>query len=251
MAGHSQFKNIMYRKGAQDAKRAKQFTKIAREITVAAKENGTDAHTNPRLRLAMQKARSMNMPKDNVDRAIKRASGTDTDHYEEVRYEGYGPGGAAIIVEALTDNRNRTGGAVRAAFSKHGGALGESGSVTFTFERVGQILYPVDAISAERVLEAAIEAGALDCVSDENAHTIITEFEGLGAVAKNLEENFSAPQEVGVIWKPMNGVSLDEEKATKIMKLISVLEDDDDVQNVYSNFEVSAEIAEKISGAQN
>lgn len=247
MAGHSQFKNIMYRKGAQDAKRAKIFTKIAREITVAVKESGTDPVSNPRLRLAMQKARGVNMPKDNIDRAVKRATGGDADHYEEVRYEGYAPNGVAVIVEALTDNRNRTGGAVRSIFAKNGGALGETGSVTFSFERVGQIGYAASAGTPDDLLNAAIDAGARDCISDDNEHVIITEFEDLGPVAKALEENFKAPDQVGAVWKPLNTVPLDAEKAEGVMKMINALEDDDDVQNVYANFEISDEEMRKLS----
>lgn len=247
MAGHSQFKNIMYRKGAQDAKRAKIFTKIAREITVAAKESGDDVNMNPRLRLAIQKARAANMPKDNIDRAIKRASGNDSENYENVRYEGYGIAGVAVIVEALTDNRNRTGGNIRAYFSKSGGALGESGSVTFSFEHVGHITYPLSIGDEDTVLIQAIEAGAQDCQTQEDHYLIITDFEDLGAVAKELEQHFETPTNVSPVWVPHNTVPLDVEKAEKLMKLISTLEDDDDVQNVYANFDISDDIMAQLS----
>ncbi|MEM6603784.1 MAG: YebC/PmpR family DNA-binding transcriptional regulator, partial [Pseudomonadota bacterium] len=188
MAGHSQFKNIMYRKGAQDAKRAKLFTKLAREITVAVKEGGEDLDSNPRLRLAISKGRAANMPKDNIERAMKRALGGDGENYENVRYEGYGLAGVAVIVEALTDNRNRTGGSVRAAFTRHGGTLGETGSVTYNFSHIGEIKYPLSTGSEEDILEAAIEAGANDCISDAEHHVITTDFEDLGSVTKILEE---------------------------------------------------------------
>lgn len=248
MAGHSQFKNIMYRKGAQDAKRAKVFTKIAREITVAVKESGEDLNSNPRLRLAIQKARAANMPKDNVDRAIKKAHGTDTDHYENVRYEGHGVAGVAVIVEALTDNRNRTGGSVRAAFTKNGGVLGETGSVTYNFTHIGEIKYPEAVASADEMLDVAIEAGASDCLLEDGFHIITTEFTDLGHVAKTLEEKLGSASSVETVWKPSNMIMVDEEKAEKIMKLISTLEDDDDVQNVYANFEVSEEVMKKLAG---
>jgi YebC/PmpR family DNA-binding regulatory protein len=249
MAGHSQFKNIMHRKGKQDAMRSKLFSKLAREVTVAAKEGGPDPAMNAKLRLAILNARAENMPKDNIDRAIKKGSGADSENYEEVRYEGYGPGGVAVIVETLTDNRNRTGGAVRAAFTKHGGALGETGSVSFSFDHVGQIVFPASAGSADAVLEAAIEAGADDVASDEDAHTIICSFESMGEVAKTLEATLGAAKSVKAIWKAQNTIPVDEEKAQTIMKLIGHLEDDDDVQNVYSNFDVSDEILAKLTAA--
>ena len=247
MAGHSQFKNIMYRKGAQDAKRAKLFTKLAREITVSVKEGGEDLDSNPRLRLAISKARSNNMPKDNIERAIKRATGGDGENYENVRYEGYGISGVAVIVEALTDNRNRTGGSVRAAFTKHGGALGETGSVTFSFDHVGEIKYPLEVGGEEEILEAAIEAGADDCVTDEEFHIITTTFEDLSSVSKALEEKLGAAASAGPIWRPNSTTDLDAEKAETVMKMISMLEDDDDVQNVYANFEVSEEVMAQLS----
>ncbi|TCT13349.1 YebC/PmpR family DNA-binding regulatory protein [Tepidamorphus gemmatus] len=249
MAGHSQFKNIMYRKGAQDAKRSKLFSKLAREITVAAKSGLPDPNMNPRLRLAIQNARAENMPKDNIERAIRKAEGGESENYEEVRYEGYGPGGVAIIVEALTDNRNRTASVVRAAFTKHGGALGETNSVAFMFDRVGEIVYPAAVGDPDTVLEAAIEAGALDVQSDSSGHVVTCAFEDLGEVAKALEERLGAADSVKPTWKPKTLTSLDEEKASSLMKLINVLEDDDDVQNVYANFEVSEEVLGRLTAA--
>ncbi|MFT4159221.1 YebC/PmpR family DNA-binding transcriptional regulator [Shinella sp.] len=247
MAGHSQFKNIMHRKGRQDAVRSKMFSKLAREITVAAKTGLPDPAMNARLRLAIQNAKAQSMPKDNIERAIKKASGADSENYEEVRYEGYGPGGVAVIVEALTDNRNRTASSVRSTFSKAGGALGETGSVSFSFDRVGEITYKLSAGSADAVMEAAIEAGAEDVTTDEDGHTIICGFEDIGEVSKALEDTLGEAETVKAIWKPQNTVPVDEEKAQSLMKLIDTLEDDDDVQNVYSNFEVSDEVLAKLS----
>ncbi|MDX5361711.1 MAG: YebC/PmpR family DNA-binding transcriptional regulator [Alphaproteobacteria bacterium] len=249
MAGHSQFKNIMYRKGAQDAKRAKVFAKLSREITVAAKLGGSDPAMNPRLRLAVQNARAENMPKDNIERAIKKAEGGDADTYEAIRYEGYGPGGVAILVEALTDNRNRTAGSVRAAFSKNGGAMGETGSVSFMFDRVGEIVFKPDAGDAEAVLEAAIEAGADDVVTDDGGHTVVCAFEAIGEVSSALEQALGEPETVKVVWKPQNTTPVDAEKAETLMKLIGTLEDDDDVQAVFSNFEVDEETLAKLTAA--
>jgi YebC/PmpR family DNA-binding regulatory protein len=248
MAGHSQFKNIMHRKGKQDKMKSKLFSKLAREITVAAKEGVPDPAMNAKLRLAVNNARAENMPKDNIERAIKKASGADAENYEEVRYEGYGPGGSAVIVEALTDNRNRTGGNVRSAFTKYGGALGETGSVAFSFSRVGEIVYPASVGSNDKVLEAAIEAGADDVESNEETHVIVCAFESLGEVSKALEAALGAANSVKPVWKPQNTVMLDEEKATTALKLIDMLEDDDDVQNVYSNFEMSDEVMAKLAG---
>jgi len=247
MAGHSQFKNIMHRKGRQDAVRSKIFSKLAREITVAAKQGLPDPAMNPRLRLAIQNAKAQSMPKDNIDRAIKKASGGEGDNYEEVRYEGYGPGGVAVIVEALTDNRNRTAGNVRAAFTKAGGALGETGSVGFMFNRVGEIAYAASAGSEDAVMEAAIEAGAQDVASDEEAHLITCAFEDIGEVSKQLEQELGEAQSINVVWKPATTTPVDEDRARSVLKLLSVLEEDDDVQNVYANFEVSEEILAKIS----
>ena len=247
MAGHSQFKNIMHRKGKQDKIRAKNFSKLSREITVAAKAGLPDPAANSRLRLAIQNARAENLPKDNIERAIKKASGGDAETYDAVRYEGYGPGGVAVIVEALTDNRNRTASSVRSTFSKAGGALGETGSVSFSFDRVGEITYKLSVGSADAVMEAAIEAGAEDVTTDEDSHTIICGFEDIGEVSKALEDALGEAETVKAIWKAQNTVPVDEEKAQSLMKLIDTLEDDDDVQNVYSNFEVSDEVMAKLS----
>jgi YebC/PmpR family DNA-binding regulatory protein len=249
MAGHSQFKNIMHRKGRQDAVRSKMFSKLAREITVAAKQGLPDPAMNPRLRLAVQNAKAESMPKDNIQRAINKAVGGDADTYEEVRYEGYGPGGVAVIVEVLTDNRNRSASNVRAAFTKAGGALGETGSVSFMWDRVGEIVYPAKAGSAEKMMDAAIEAGADDVQSDEEGHTIICAFESLGEVSKALEASLGEANSVKVIWKPQNNIPVDEDRAQSILKLVATLEDDDDVQNVYANFEVDEETMAKLSAA--
>ena len=249
MAGHSQFKNIMHRKGRQDAVKSKMFSKLAREITVAAKVGVPDPDMNPRLRLAIQNAKAQSMPKDNIQRAINKASGGDAENYEEVRYEGYGPGGVAIIVEALTDNRNRTASNVRAAFTKAGGSLGETGSVSFMFDRVGEILYPASAGDAEKVMEAAIEAGAEDVQSDENGHVITCAFEDIGDVTTALERTLGEAESVKAVWRPQTGAPVDEEKAQSVLKLIATLEDDDDVQNVYANFEVDDETMARLSAA--
>jgi YebC/PmpR family DNA-binding regulatory protein len=237
----------MHRKGRQDSVRSKMFSKLAREITVAAKTGLPDPSMNARLRLAIQNAKAQSMPKDNIERAVKKASGTDGENYEEVRYEGYGPGGVAVIVEALTDNRNRTASSVRSTFSKAGGALGETGSVSFSFDRVGEITYTLSVGDADAVMEAAIEAGAEDVTTDEDGHTIICGFEDIGEVSKALEDKLGEAETVKAIWKAQNTVPVDEEKAQSLMKLIDTLEDDDDVQNVYSNFEVSDEVMAKLS----
>jgi YebC/PmpR family DNA-binding regulatory protein len=247
MAGHSQFKNIMHKKGAADARRSKVFSKLAREITVAAKMGMPDPEMNSRLRLAVQNARGENMPKDNIERAIKKASGSESENYEEVRYEGYGPGGVAVIVEALTDNRNRTASAVRTHFGKFGGVLGETGSVGFMFDRVGQIVYPAEAGDADTVFEAVIEAGGDDVASDSEGHTVICGFGDLGDVAKALEGVLGAAETVKPVWKPQTLTDLNEDKASTMLKLVAALEDDDDVQDVYSNFQVSDEILEKLT----
>ena len=249
MAGHSQFKNIMHRKGRQDAARSKMFSKLAREITVAAKTGMPDPAMNPRLRLAVQNAKAESMPKDNIQRAINKAIGGEAENYEEVRYEGYGPGGVAIIVEALTDNRNRTASNVRAAFTKAGGALGETGSVSFMWDRAGEIVYPAKAGSADKVMDAAIEAGAEDVESSEEGHTIICAFENVGDVSKALESTLGEADSVKIIWRPQNNVPVDEERAHSLMKLVATLEDDDDVQNVYANFEVDEATMAKLSAA--
>ena len=249
MAGHSQFKNIMHRKGRQDAVRAKVFSKVSREITVAAKSGGPDPAMNARLRLAIQSARAENMPKDNIERAIKKAEGGEADAFEAVRYEGYGPGGVAIIVEALTDNRNRTAGAVRSYFAKHGGAMGEPGSVSFSFSRVGEIVYPASAGSEENVLEAAIEAGADDVVSDETGHIVTCSFESVGEVSAVLTDRLGDATSVKLVWRPHTMTPVDEETARTIMKLLALLDDDDDVQTVSANFEVSDEVLQKLTAA--
>jgi YebC/PmpR family DNA-binding regulatory protein len=249
MAGHSQFKNIMHRKGRQDAVRSKMFSKLAREITVAAKMGAPDPAMNPRLRLAVQNAKAQSMPKDNIQRAINKAAGGEGDDYAEVRYEGYGPGGVAVIVEALTDNRNRTASNVRAAFTKSGGAMGETGSVAFMFDRVGEIVYKLEAGDADKVMEAAIEAGAEDVQSDEEGHTIYCAFEDIGDVTSGLEAALGEAESVKAIWRPQTGTPVDEEKAQSILKLVATLDDDDDVQNVYANFEVDEATMAKLSAA--
>jgi YebC/PmpR family DNA-binding regulatory protein len=249
MAGHSAFKNIMHKKGRKDAARSKMFAKLAREITVAAKIGMPDPAMNPRLRLAVQAARAENMPKDNIDRAIKKAQGGETEAFETVRYEGYAPGGVAVIAEALTDNRNRTGGAVRAVFTKHGGNLGSTGSVSHMFSHVGEITYNSEAGSADAVIEAAIEAGADDVQSDDSGHLITCPFDTLGTVAGALEAKLGEAESVKAVWKPDLLTSVGEDAAESIMKLIGALEDDDDVQNVFANFEVSEEVLKKLTAA--
>ena len=240
MAGHSQFKNIMHRKGAQDAKRAKVFTKIIREITVAARSGLPDANQNPRLRAALTAARGANMSKDTVERAIKRGSGAaGGENYEEVRYEGYGPGGVAIIVDALTDNRNRTAGEVRVAFNKVGGALGETNSVSFQFARMGLVRYPAAAASADAMLEAAIEAGADDVESGADSHEVYCKPDELNAVRDALEAKFGPPEQAALAWRPQNMVEVGGENAENLLKLIEALEDSDDVQNVTANYTVA------------
>ena len=249
MAGHSQFKNIMHRKGKQDAMRAKLFAKFAREITVAAKTGVPDPAMNPRLRLAIQEARAENMPKDNIERAIKKAAGNDTANYDTVRYEGYAPGGVAIIAEALTDNRNRTGGNVRSIFTKYDGNLGSTGSVSHMFSHVGEITYKTDKGAAEAMFEATIEAGADDVVQEENSYTIVCAFESLGSVAAALEKKLGEAESVKALWKPNLTTQVDEHVAETIMKMIAALDDDEDVQNVYANFEVSEEVMKKLTAA--
>ncbi|MGL4395395.1 MAG: YebC/PmpR family DNA-binding transcriptional regulator [Hyphomicrobium sp.] len=249
MAGHSAFKNIMHKKGRADAARAKMFAKIGREITVAAKMGMPDPAMNPRLRLAIQAARAENMPRDNIDRAIKKAAGNDMANYDSVRYEGYAPGGVAIIAEALTDNRNRTGGNVRAAFTKYNGSLGSTGSVSHMFTHTGEIAYKAAKGSADAVLEAAIDAGADDVVSDATSHVIVCTFDNLGTVAAALEKSMGEPESVKTVWKPNLTSLVDEDNALTIMKLIAALEDDDDVQSVYANFEVSEDVMKKLTAA--
>ena len=229
MAGHSQFKNIMHRKGRQDAVRSKMFSKLAREITVAAKSGTPDPSMNPRLRLAIQNAKAVSMPKDNIQRAINKASMGDAENYEAVRYEGYGPGGVALIVEALTDNRNRSASNVRAAFTKAGGALGETGSVSFMWNRAGEIYYPASAGSADKVMDAAIEAGADDVVSSEGGHEVYASQDTFREVAKALEAKFGEPRKAALTWKPQNTVAVDDETGEKLLKLMDLLNEHDDV----------------------
>jgi YebC/PmpR family DNA-binding regulatory protein len=247
MAGHSQFKNIMHRKGAQDAKRARAFAKFSREITVAAKLGAPDPAHNPRLRAAINAAKAAQMPKDNIERAVKKASGPDMENFEEVRYEGFGPAGVAIIVEGLTDNRNRTASDVRAAFSKYGGNMGASGSVSHGFDHVGLIVYPGDAGSAEHVFEAALEAGAEDVRFEDEQHLLYTSIEALHEVARSLEPVLGAPLSAKRVWRPQNEVQVDEEAAVQLLKLLDVLDDHDDVQTVYGNYAVSNAILEKLA----
>ena len=249
MAGHSQFKNIMHRKGKQDKVRSKVFGKLAREITVAAKLGMPDPAFNPRLRLAVLAARAENMPKDNIERAIKKASGADQENYSEIRYEGYAPGGVAVIVETLTDNTNRTAGDVRSIFTKAGGNLATTGAVSFMFDHCGVVEYDADKASADAMLEAAIEAGADDVVSDENGHQIVTQLDSLNEVTKALEAKFGEPRKSGMVWKPQNTVAVDDEAGEKIVKLVEALEESDDVQNVYANFELSEALMQKMSAA--
>jgi YebC/PmpR family DNA-binding regulatory protein len=247
MAGHSKFKNIMYRKGAQDKKRSAMFSKLSREITVAAKMGTPDPDMNPRLRAAVLAAKAQSMPKDNIQRAIDKSSAGDVENYEELRYEGFGPGGVSLIVEALTDNRNRTATNVRTAFSKNGGNLGASGSVSHGFSRLGLIGFPASAGSADEVFEAAIEAGAEDVESDEDGHQIWTAQEDLHEVAKALEARLGAPESTKLAWRPQTPVAVGEADAASLLKLIDALDDDDDVQTVWGNYEVPDEIMERLS----
>ena len=246
MAGHSKFKNIMYRKGAQDKKRAAMFSKLSREITVAAKMGLPDPDANPRLRAAVLAARAQSMPKDNIQRAIDKASGGDVENYEELRYEGFGPGGVSLIVEALTDNRNRTATNVRTAFSKNGGNLGASGSVSHGFRRLGLITYPATAGDADTVLEAAIDAGAEDVESDEDGHQIWTAQEDLHGVARQLETALGEAESGKLAWRPETPVDVGGDDAGQLIKLIDALEEDDDVQTVWGNYEVSEDVLEKL-----
>ncbi|MBR0836155.1 YebC/PmpR family DNA-binding transcriptional regulator [Bradyrhizobium manausense] len=248
MAGHSQFKNIMHRKGRQDAQKSKLFGKLAREITVAAKLGTPDPNMNPRLRAAIIAARQENMPKDNIERAVKKALGNEGENYDEIRYEGYGPGGVAVIVEALTDNRNRAASDIRSFFTKSGGNLGETGSVSFMFDRTGIIEYDRSVADDDAVLDAAIEAGADDVVSGEGGHEIYASTEGYRDVAKALEAKFGEPRKAALIWKPQNTVAVDDETGEKLLKLMDLLNEHDDVQNVYANFEVSDALVAKMDG---
>ena len=248
MAGHSQFKNIMHRKGRQDAMKSKLFGKLAREITVAAKLGTPDPAMNPRLRAAVVAARAENMPKDNIERAIKKALGGEGENYAEIRYEGYGPGGVAVIVEALTDNRNRAASDIRSYFTKSGGNLGETGSVSFMFDRVGIIEFDRSVASDDAVLDAAIEAGADDVISGEGGHEVYASPDSFHEVAKNLEAKFGEPRKAALTWKPQNTVSVDDETGEKQLKLMDLLNEHDDVQNVYANFEISDALMAKMGG---
>ncbi|MFM8499559.1 MAG: YebC/PmpR family DNA-binding transcriptional regulator [Chakrabartia sp.] len=246
MAGHSKFKNIMHRKGAQDKKRSALFSKLSREITVAAKMGLPDPDANARLRAAVLAARAQSMPKDNIQRAIDKASGSDMETYEEIRYEGFGPGGVAIIVEALTDNRNRTATNVRTAFSKNGGNMGTAGSVSHGFDRLGLIEYPGSAGDADTVFEAALEAGADDVESSDDCHSIWTSIDALHEVAKALEAALGEPEGVKLAWKPTTMVEVGEEDAGKLLRMIDTLEEDDDVQTVWGNYDVPDAVMEKL-----
>jgi len=242
MAGHSKWANIQHRKGRQDAARSKLFSKFSKEITVAAKMGDPDPDKNPRLRLAVKEARANSMPKDNIDRAIKKATGGDAENYEEIRYEGYGPNGIAIIVEAMTDNRNRTASNIRSTFSKRGGNLGETGSVAFMFDRMGQIVYPAGAGTEDAVMEASIEAGAEDVESDEETHVIWCADTDLAEVSAALEATFGEAEHVKLVWRPQTSTEVGLEAAQSLMRLIEALEDDEDVQSVTANFEISDEV---------
>ena len=248
MAGHSKFKNIQFRKGAQDKKRSKLFSKLSRDITIAAKQGLPDPNANARLRLAITNARAESMPRDNIERAIKKAMGGETDSYEEIRYEGRGPGGVGLIVEVLTDNRNRAASNLRTIFSKNGGALGETGSVSFMFDRLGQILYPLSAGSEDKVMEAAIEAGADDVESDDENHIIYTAFESLNEVVEALTATLGDPKSTSIIWSPQSETPVSGEAAASLVKLIDALDDDDDVQNVFGNYDISEEDLAKLAG---
>ena len=248
MAGHSQFKNIMHRKGAQDKKRAKAFTRLIRELTVAAKISG-DPDANPRLRSAIAAARGANMPKDNIDRVLKKAAGGGDDtNYDEIRYEGYGPGGVAMIVDTLTDNRNRTASEVRSAFTKFGGNLGETNSVSFMFDRVGQLVFPADVASGDDMFEAALEAGAENAESSEDGHEITCDPNDFNDVRDGLEEKFGAAEFADLTWRPQNTVELDADSAQTMLKLLDVLEDNDDVQKVSSNVEIDESVLAQLAG---
>jgi YebC/PmpR family DNA-binding regulatory protein len=245
MAGHSKFKNIQFRKDRQDKTRSKVFSKLSRDITVAAKQGLPDPAANARLRLAIANAKAESMPKDNIDRAIKKAQGGDADTMEEVRYEGFGPGGVGLIVEALTDNRNRAAANIRAAFSKHGGNMAETGAVSFMFERVGEITYPASAGSEEAVMDAAIDAGAQDVESDAEGHTIYTAFEDMAAVAEALEAALGPARSTAIVWKPKTATPVTGADVATLMKLIDALDDEDDVQNIWGNYEIEeAELAQ-------
>jgi YebC/PmpR family DNA-binding regulatory protein len=248
MAGHSQFKNIMFRKGKQDKERSKLFAKLGREITVASKSGMPDPKLNPRLRNAIIAAKAESMPKDNIERAIKKGQGGDAENYDEIRYEGRGPGGTAIIVEALTDNRNRTTADVRSTFSKYGGAMGETGSVAFMFDHVGVISYPSDKGSEDAMLELALEAGAEECVTTDDGHEFLTGLEGFLTVREALEAKLGAPTSAAITWRAKNGVAVPDDAGETLVKMIEILDDHDDVQNVYGNYELSDALMTKLGG---
>ena len=248
MAGHSKFKNIQFRKDRQDKVRSKLFSKFSRDITIAAKQGLPDPAANPRLRLAIANAKAESMPKDNIDRAIKKALGGDPDTYEEIRYEGFGPGGVGLIVEVLTDNRNRAAANVRTIFGKNGGNMGESGSVAFMFDRLGRIVYPRSAGSDDAIMEAAIDAGAQDVESDADGHVVFAAFEEVNEVALGLEAALGPAKSTGVIWKPKTSTSISGAPAATLIKLIEALDDEDDVQNVWSNDEISEEEMARLAG---
>ena len=248
MSGHSKWSTIKRQKGANDARRGALFTKVAREISVAARQGGGDPEANYRLRLAIEKARSVNMPADNIKRTIDKATGGgEGEQYEEIVYEGYGPGGIAIIVEALTDNRNRTASEVRSAFSKHGGTLGETNSVSFMFERKGVVRYPAKAASAEAMFEAALDAGAGNVESDPDSHEVTCATEDFAAVRDALERRFGAPQEARLQWRPLNSITVDADTAGSLLKLLDVLEDNDDVQTVSANFDIAEDVMARLT----
>jgi len=246
MAGHSKWANIQHRKGRQDKLRSKLFSKLAKEITVAAKMGDPDPEKNPRLRMAVKEAKSVSVPKDVIDRAIRKSQAGEGEDYEEIRYEGYGPNGVAVIVEAMTDNRNRTASVVRSTFTKNGGNLGETGSVGFMFDRIGEVTYPVEAGDGDTVMMAAIEAGAEDVESSEDGHIIYCADTDLNTVSTALEAELGESSSTKLIWKPTVSTEMDLEGMQKLMKLIDALEDDDDVQRVTANFDVSDEIMEQL-----
>gem|GEM_PF-1568 len=247
MAGHSQFKNIMFRKGKQDKERSKLFSKLSREITVASKSGLPDPNHNPRLRTAILAAKAESMPKDNIERAIKKGQGGDAENYDEVRYEGRGPGGVALIVEALTDNRNRTSADVRSTFAKYGGEMVANNSVAFLFNHVGQIVYPKDKGSDDAMLELALDAGADEVVSTDDGHEFLTSMDGFIAVRDALEAKLGAPAQAGFVWRPQNTVAVKDEAGESLVKLIETLDDHDDVQNVYGNYELSEALMAKLA----
>ena len=248
MAGHSKWANIQHRKGAQDARRAKRFAKLVREVIVAARQGQPDPEYNARLRTAIAAAKAQSVPKENIERVLNKAQGGgDGVNYDELRYEGFGPGGVAVLVDAMTDNRNRTAAEVRSIFNKHGGALGESGSVNYMFERVGSIHYASAAASADEMFEAALEAGASDCEFDGDGHEISCAPDDFGEVSEALTERFGTPENAGLVWKPQTTIAIDEHAAATLFNLMEALDDCDDVQNVSANFEVSDDVMEKLS----